>query len=102
MYIALSRVVTVHLLRPPTPRCSMQKALSELNSLSGDDLSRLLDGLGEPLLVTTDGEPIFVAQSLEGFEPMVRRLRILETEREPNFRNRMRNSIESSGRRGKL
>jgi len=32
----------------------------------------------EPLLVTQNGEPRFVAQSLDSFESMVRRLRHLE------------------------
>ena len=56
----------------------MQKSLSELTSLPPDELSRLIDQLNEPLLVTNDGEPQFVAQSLTAFETMVRRLRLLE------------------------
>ena len=35
----------------------------------------------EPLLVTHDGEPQFVAQSLDSFEAMVRRIRQLESSR---------------------
>lgn len=57
----------------------MQKSLSELTSLPPHELSRLIDGIGEPLLVTWCGEPKFVAQSLEGFEAMVRRLRAFES-----------------------
>jgi hypothetical protein len=59
----------------------MQKSLSDLISLPHDELTELIDRLGEPLLVTQDGEPKFVAQSLNGFEAMVRRLRLLEAER---------------------
>jgi PHD/YefM family antitoxin component YafN of YafNO toxin-antitoxin module len=53
----------------------MQKALSELSALSGD---QLLELLVEPLLVTRHGEPSFVAQSLDSYEAMVRRIRTLE------------------------
>ena len=58
----------------------MQKPLSELVSLPEAELNRLFEG--EPLLVTQNGEPHFVAQSLEAFETMVRRLRQLETDSE--------------------
>jgi hypothetical protein len=54
----------------------MQKALSELVSLPNAELTRLF--AREPLLITQNGEPQFVAQSLDGFEAMVRRLRELE------------------------
>jgi PHD/YefM family antitoxin component YafN of YafNO toxin-antitoxin module len=59
----------------------MQKSLSELTSLPPSELSEFMDQLNEPLLVTNDGEPQFVAQSLAGFEAMVRRLRALESGR---------------------
>lgn len=54
----------------------MQKALSELVQLPDAELNRLVER--EPLLVTKNGEPQFVAQSLDAFEGMVRRLRELE------------------------
>lgn len=54
----------------------MQKPLSELISLPEADLIRLVER--EPLLVTQNGEPHFVAQSLTAYEAMVRRLRELE------------------------
>jgi prevent-host-death family protein len=54
----------------------MQKALSELVSLPEAELNRLVER--EPVLVTQNGEPQFVAQSLHAFETMVRRLRQLE------------------------
>ena len=54
----------------------MQKALSELASLPETELNRLFER--EPLLVTQNGEPQFVAQSLDAFDAMVRRLRELE------------------------
>jgi len=56
----------------------MQKSLSELKSLPPSELSRLIEQLDESLLVTNEGEPQFVAQSLGAFETMVRRLRLLE------------------------
>ena len=59
----------------------MQKSLSDLTSLSHDELSRFFDRMNELLLVTQNGEPQFVAQSLPDFEAMIRRLRILEAER---------------------
>lgn len=55
----------------------MQKSLSELVKLPEAELTRLFDR--EPLLVTHNGEPRFVAQSLDAFESMVRRLRELES-----------------------
>jgi len=55
----------------------MLKSLSEFQSLSETDLARIVeDG---PLLVTQDEEPRFVAQSIDAFEAMVRRLRELES-----------------------
>jgi hypothetical protein len=63
------------------PDYTMQKSLLELAALSPDELSKFIDRIGEPLLVTRDGEPQFVAQSLAAFEAMVRRIRALETER---------------------
>jgi PHD/YefM family antitoxin component YafN of YafNO toxin-antitoxin module len=56
----------------------MQKSLSDLTSLSPEELTVLMDQINEPLLVTTNGQPQFVAQSLTGFESMIRRLRALE------------------------
>jgi PHD/YefM family antitoxin component YafN of YafNO toxin-antitoxin module len=57
----------------------MQKALSDLASLPEAELVRIFER--EPLLVTHNGEPRFVAQSLESFDAMVRRLRQLEEEK---------------------
>jgi hypothetical protein len=54
----------------------MQKPLSELLSLPEAEVRRLVEH--EPLLVTHNGEPHLVAQSLDSFEFMVRRLRELE------------------------
>jgi prevent-host-death family protein len=54
----------------------MQRTLSELFSLPEGELLQIVEK--EPLLVTQNGEPRFVAQSLESFESMVRRLRELE------------------------
>lgn len=59
----------------------MQKPLSEFAALPEEELMRIVDR--EPLLVTRNGEPQFVAQSLESFESMVRRLRQLETAARP-------------------
>lgn len=59
----------------------MQKALSELVELPEAELNRLVER--EPLLVTSNGEPKFVAQSLDAFEGMVRRLRELEAASKP-------------------
>ena len=59
-------------------RCQMQKSLSDLSSLSPEELTSLMEQIGEPLLVTNNGQPQFVAQSLTGFESMIRRLRALE------------------------
>lgn len=56
----------------------MQKSLTELMSLPQDEVARLIQHLDEPLLITSNGEPQFVAQSLSVFESMVRRLRALE------------------------
>ena len=67
----------------------MQKPLSELSSLPEAELVRLFER--EPLLVTRNGEPQFVAQSLDSFESMVRRLRQLESA-----------SAQSQRRRGTL
>ena len=55
----------------------MQKSIVEFLSLAPADVIQLL-GNG-PLLVTQDEEPRFVAQSVEAFETMVRRLRELES-----------------------
>jgi PHD/YefM family antitoxin component YafN of YafNO toxin-antitoxin module len=54
----------------------MQKPLSELLSLPEAEVRQLVEH--EPLLVTHNGEPHLVAQSLNSFESMVRRLRELE------------------------
>ena len=67
----------------------MQKALSELSALPEAELVRLFER--EPLLVTQNGEPQFVAQSLDSFEYMVRRLRQFES-----------TTTEVQKRRGKL
>ena len=56
----------------------MQKSLSELSALPEGELSSLIDGAGEPLLITQNGEPRFVAQSLDAFDLMMRKLRALE------------------------
>lgn len=57
----------------------MQKSLSDFTALPGEELSRLLDKMNGPLLITNDGEPQFIAQSLPAYEAMIRRLRHLET-----------------------
>jgi len=54
----------------------MLKSLSDFQSLSDTELSEIV-GKG-PLLVTQDEEPCFVAQSVDAFETMVRRLREFE------------------------
>jgi hypothetical protein len=59
----------------------MQKALCELSALPDAELVQLFER--EPVLVTHNGEPQFVAQSLESFETMVRRLRELESAPRP-------------------
>jgi PHD/YefM family antitoxin component YafN of YafNO toxin-antitoxin module len=64
----------------------MQKALSELVALPEAERTRLFER--EPLLVTQNGEPHFVAQSLEAFESMVRRLRELESAPKPSHHQR--------------
>ncbi len=64
----------------------MQKALSELSALPEDELVQVFKS--EPVLVTHNGEPRFVAQSLESFEAMVRRLRELEQARAASARQR--------------
>jgi hypothetical protein len=55
----------------------MQKSLSEFVSLPEAELARIIER--GPLLVTQDEEPRFVAQSIDAFEQMVRRLRELES-----------------------
>ena len=57
----------------------MQKSISEFASLPEAELVRMVER--EPLLVTRNGEPQFVAQSLDSFEGMVRRLRELEAKK---------------------
>jgi hypothetical protein len=64
----------------------MQKALSDLVALPETELSQLFERA--PLLVTKNGEPQFVAQSLDGFEAMVRRLRELENPKATATRRR--------------
>jgi hypothetical protein len=55
---------------------AMLKSLSEFQTLTGGELSRITeDG---PVLITDQEEPRFVAQSVEDFEGMVRRLRRFE------------------------
>lgn len=55
----------------------MQKSLSEFVTLPETELSRIMEQ--GPVLVTQDEEPRFVAQSIDAFERMVRRLRELES-----------------------
>jgi PHD/YefM family antitoxin component YafN of YafNO toxin-antitoxin module len=70
-------------------RCQMQKSLSDLTSLSPEELTFLMEQITEPLLVTNNGQPQFVAQSLTGFESMISRLRALERkQRTTNLRAR--------------
>lgn len=64
----------------------MQKALSELSALPESELVQLFER--EPVLVTQNGEPQFVAQSLDAFEAMVRRLRELESAPRPTSQSR--------------
>jgi hypothetical protein len=54
----------------------MLQSLPEFQSLSRTELARMVE-LG-PILITDGDEPRFVAQSIEAFESMVRRLRRLE------------------------
>jgi PHD/YefM family antitoxin component YafN of YafNO toxin-antitoxin module len=54
----------------------MLKSLSEFQTLTGNELSRIVEH--GPVLITDQEEPRFVAQSIEAFEAMVRRLRSLE------------------------
>jgi hypothetical protein len=54
----------------------MLKSLSEFQTLSGNELSRIVEH--GPVLITDLEEPRFVAQSVEDFEAMVQRLRNLE------------------------
>jgi hypothetical protein len=54
----------------------MLKSLSEFQSLDESELAEIV-GKG-PLLVTQNEEPRFVAQSIDAFETMVRRLREFE------------------------
>lgn len=60
----------------------MQKSLSEIVSLPEEEVLHLIADREEPLLVTHEGEPRFVAQSLNAYEALVRRLRALEAERQ--------------------
>lgn len=55
----------------------MLKSLPEFQSLPGAELVRMIES--GPVLVTQNEEPRFVAQSVEAFEEMVRRLRELES-----------------------
>lgn len=59
----------------------MQKSLSEIVSLPEDEVLHLIAGRDEPLLITHEGEPRFIAQSLGAYEALVKRLRTLENER---------------------
>ena len=54
----------------------MLRSLSEFQSLTGTELDRIFEH--GPILITDDEEPCFVAQSIEDFEAMVRRLRRFE------------------------
>jgi hypothetical protein len=62
----------------------MQKSFSEFTSLAPDELSAFIEQLKEPLLITNQGRPQFIAQTLTDFEDMVRRLRTLECEKHKN------------------
>jgi hypothetical protein len=59
---------------------NVQKSLSEIVALPEEEVLHLIAGRNEPVLVTHEGEPRFIAQSLEAYETLVRRLRILEAE----------------------
>ena len=54
----------------------MLKSLSEFQVLTGGELSRIVEH--GPVLITDQEEPRFVAQSIDDYEAMVRRLRSLE------------------------
>lgn len=56
----------------------MQRTLSELSLLPENEVRQIVEK--EPLLVTQNGEPQFVAQSLDAFDAMVGRLRQLEAQ----------------------
>ena len=60
---------------------AVQKSLSEIVSLPEEEVLHLIADRNEPLLVTHEGEPRFVAQSLDAYEALIRRLRALEAER---------------------
>jgi len=51
----------------------MLKSLSEFQALSGSELSQMVEH--GPVLITDQEEPKFVAQAVEDFEALVRRLR---------------------------
>lgn len=55
----------------------MLKSLSEFQSLTGVELADIVEQ--GPLLVTYQEEPRFVAQSVEEYEAMVKRIRQLES-----------------------
>jgi PHD/YefM family antitoxin component YafN of YafNO toxin-antitoxin module len=81
----------------------MQKTLAELFSLPETEVLRLVER--EPLLITQGGEPRFVAQSLTAFESMVRRIRVLETERHRQIKTPRLSSSPPTGepsKRGKV
>lgn len=56
----------------------MQKSLFEIFSLSEDQVVGLIVQHTDPILVTHKGEPRFIAQSLDAYEALIRRLRTLE------------------------
>ena len=55
----------------------MLKSLSEFQILNGAELSQMV-AEGPILITDEEAEPRFVAQSVEDFEAMVRRLRSLD------------------------
>ena len=63
------------------PGDTVQKSLSEIVSLPEEEVLHLIADREEPVLVTHEGEPRFVAQSLDAYEALIRRLRTLEAER---------------------
>ncbi len=62
----------------------MLKSLSEIAALPEDELLSMLSERREPVLITHNGEPRFVAQTVEQYETLIRKLRQLEAKTKPH------------------